>query len=231
MQLAVIAGTPGDENTEWCRVQMGKLYEQIGKNSDAKMQYTIAAENRMHYPYALAGLARTATEEKNYDKALALYMQADSLLPDHTFKEGQAELYELLGQPEKAEQIAKEILAYMKNLAVDNKKEIGQNEDHEMAHAYMGVVDFDRALEYALLEYSRRPDNIEVNETVAIVYYKRKEYEKALPFIKAALKTNSKKPELLYYAGLIYLKNGDKIKGQHYINEAVRNNPGLSDIK
>jgi tetratricopeptide (TPR) repeat protein len=229
MELAVVAGTPGDENTEWCRVQMGKLYEQIGKTKDAAMQYTIAAENRMYYPYALAGLARIATEEKNYDKALALYMQADSLLPDHTFKEGQADIYELMGQPDKAKLITKEILAYVKKLTVNNKNSVGQNEDHEMAHAYMGVGDLDLALKYALVEYNRRPDNIEVNETVAIVYYKRKEYAKALPYIERALKTNSKKPELLFYTGLIYVKTGNKIKGQQYLDETVRNNPGVSD--
>jgi len=227
MQLAVTAGTPGDENTEWCRVQMGKLYEQIGKSSEAKMQYTIATENRMFYPYALSGLAGIAAREKEYEKALGLYMQADSLLPDHTFKEGQAEVYELMGQKDKAKGIAEEILAYMKKLTADNKKEIGQNEDHEMAHAYMGIGDFDMALQFALLEYRRRPKNIEVNETVAIVYYKRNEFIKALPFIEVALTTNSKKPELLYYAGLIYSKIGDKIKGQQYLKKAVEHNPEL----
>ena len=49
----------------------------------------------------------------------------------------------------------------------------GQNEDHEMAHAYMGVDDYDKALEYAMEEYNRRPANIEVNETIAIVYYRK----------------------------------------------------------
>ena len=36
MKLAVDAGAQGDENTEWCRVQLGKLYEQEGKSKRLK---------------------------------------------------------------------------------------------------------------------------------------------------------------------------------------------------
>ena len=225
MTLAVDAGTPGDENTEWCRVQMAKLYKQIGKIKEAEMHYTIAAENREHYPYALAGLASIAIHEKKYSKALALYMKADSLIPDHTFKEGMAEVYNLMSEPGKARSIAEDILTYMKQFSGDNSKEMSQNEDHEMAHAYMGVGNYDKALEYALAEYKRRPANIEVNETVAIVYYKLDDYEKALAYLEKALKTNCKNPELLCYAGLIYAKAGKTKEAKFFIEGASKNNP------
>jgi tetratricopeptide (TPR) repeat protein len=226
MKLAVDAGSPGDENTEWCRVQLGKLCEKTGKVNEAKMHYTIASDNRKNYPYALAGLARIAAEEKNYSKALDLYMQADSLIPDHTFKEGLAEIYNLTGENERAKKVAEEILNYMKKFssAGGNKNE-GQNEDHEMAHAYMGVNNYDKALEYALKEYNRRSANIEVNETVAIVYYAKGEYANAVPFIETALKTNCKNPELRCHAGLIYAKAGNKIKAKMFLNEALKNDP------
>ncbi len=227
MKLAVDAGAVGDENTEWCRVQLGKLNEKLGKMAEAKMQYTIASNNRQNYPYALAGLARIATAEKDYGTALSLYFQADSLIPDHTFKEGIAEVYSLTGKSEKAAMIAREILDNMKKLSSNGKKDksAGQNEDHEMAHAYMGVGNFDKALEYALKEYNLRPANIEVNETVAIVYYKKGEYAKALPYIEAALKTNCKNPELLCHAGLIYAKTENKAKAKIFLQEALKNNP------
>lgn len=226
MKMAVDAGAAGDENTEWCRVQLGKLFEKTGKISDTKMHYTISADNRHNYPYALAGLARIATEEKDYTKALGLYMQADSLIPDHTFKEGIAEIYSLTGQDEKAKQVAEEILNYMKKFSTSRaNRNSGQNEDHEMAHAYMGVNNYEKALKYALLEYDRRPENIEVNETVAIVYYAKGEYAKALPYIETALKTNCKNPELLCHAGWIYAKSGDNTKAKTFLKEALKNNP------
>ncbi len=229
MKLAVDAGVTGDENTEWCRVQLGKLYEKLGKVRDAEMQYIIASNNRKNYPYALAGLARIGTAEKNYDSAINLYLQADSLIPDHTFKEGIIEVYNLTGQADKATTLAGEILDYMKQFSSDvkNNKNEGQNEDHEMAHAWMGVNNYEKALEYALAEYNRRPANIEVNETVAIVYYGKGEYAKALPYIETALKTNCQNPELLCHAGLIYMKTGDKVKGKQYLEQALKNNPTI----
>ncbi len=226
MKMAVDAGAPGDESTEWCRIQMAKLYEQLGKIKEAAMQYTIAVENRPGYAYAVAGLARIAVAKKEYEKALALYQQAAALLPDHTFKEGMAEVYTLAGQPAKAAAIAKEILQQMKKLSGNRNK--GQNEDHEMAHAWMGVNDYAKALEYALAEYKRRPANIEVNETVAIVYYRQQNYAKALPYIDSALKTNCKNPQLLCHAGLIYAKAGNKTKAKALLQEALKNKPMLS---
>lgn len=227
MKMAVDAGVPGDENTEWCRVQLGKLYEQTGKVKEAKMHYTIALNSRPGYPYALAGLAGLAAEEKNYEEALSLYQQADSSIPDHSFKEGIGEVYMLMGHPDKAKIIADEILVYMKKIS--GNENVGQNEDHEMAHAYMGIENYEKALEYALLEYKRRPANIEVNETVAIVYYGKGDYAKALPFINTALKTNCKKPELLCYAGLIYAKNGDKQKANTFLERGLNNNPVINN--
>jgi tetratricopeptide (TPR) repeat protein len=226
MKLAVDAGAPGDESTEWCRVQLGKLFEKTGKISEAKMHYAISVDNRHNYPYALAGLARIAAAEKDYAKSLGLYMQANSLIPDHTFKEGIAEIYNLTGQAEKAKKVAEEILNYMKNFSsAGENKNAGQNEDHEMAHAYMGVNNYEKALEYALEEYNRRPENIEVNETVAIVYYAKGEYAKALPYIETALKTNCKNPELFCHAGLIYAKSGDNTKAKMLLKEALKNDP------
>lgn len=227
MKMAVDAGAPGDENTEWCRVQLGKLYEKIGKMKDAEMHYTVAVTNRQNFPYALSGLASIAAWKKEYTKALALYQQADSLIPDHTFKEGIGAIYALTGQTEKAKQVAEEILNYMKQFSGNTDKKEGQNEDHEMAHAYMGVGNYDKALEYALLEQSRRPSNIEVNETVAVVYYNKGDFEKALPYLERALKTNCKNPELLCHAGLIYAKAGKAKEAQQFLHEALKNDPNI----
>jgi len=210
MQMAVDAGAPGDETTEWCRIQVGKLNEQLGKLKEAEMHYSIALSNRENYPYALAGLARVATENKDYTKALSLFKQADSIISDHTFKEGIKAIYELTGEKEKAEMLAKEILNHMKEISKTG------NEDHEMAHAYVGVKDFDKALEYAIKEYNSRPGNIEANETVAMVFIEKGDYKNAIPFIERALRTNNKNPELLAHAALVYEKTGNIEKAEMY---------------
>ena len=221
MKLAVDAGAPGDENTEWCRYQMANLYEKIGKIKEAEMNYAITLNNRENYPYGLIGMAGIAVSQKDYRKALSLYQQADTLISNHITKEGIAEVYNLTGETEKAKAMAAEILAHMKTISKAG------NEDLEMAHAYIGMEDYNTALEYAMKEYKRRPENIEVNETIAIIYYKQADYSNALKFIDAALKTNCKNPELLSYTGLIYFNSGKKSDGKKILQQAVKNNPAI----
>jgi tetratricopeptide (TPR) repeat protein len=228
MKLAVDAGVPGDENTEWCRVKLGHLYEQLGKPGDANFHYSIANENRQPYPYALAGMARMAAYNRDYKTALHLYLRADSLVSDHGFKEGIAEMHSMLGQEEMAGKIAQSILDYMKSFAGNSDTSSGQNEDHEMAHALMGVGNYRQALEYALKEYKRRPANIEVNETVALVYYQQGLYQQAIPYMEKAMSTGCRNPALLCHAGLLLVKSGNKEKGKQLIREALQNNPVIS---
>ncbi len=223
MKLAIDAGAPGDENTEWCRIQLAKLYEQTGNMREAKMQYMIADENRPQYAYAKAGLAGIALVEKDYIKALSLFKQAYALVPDHIFREGMIQVYQLTGKHDLAKSLAEEILLDFEKAARQAKG--GQNEDHEMAHAYMGTGNYEKALQFALLEYQRRPANIEMNETVARVYAAIGEYDKALPYIEAALKTNCRKPELRCLAGIVFFKTGDKIRAKSFLQETLKNKP------
>ena len=72
-----------------------------------------------------------------------------------------------------------------------------------MANIYLFTADYDNALKHAIMEYNRRPGNIEVNELVAWIYFKSGKTEKALPYLKEALKTNSKHPRLIERAKLI----------------------------
>jgi tetratricopeptide (TPR) repeat protein len=212
MKMALAAGAPGDEGTEWTRIQLGHLYENTGDLMSAKMHYTIALNERPGYAYALAGLARIAIASKDYATAISYYQKADAAVTDYTVKEELVEAYKLAGQKAAADAIANAVIENMTKDAQQgqNDENIGHYADRELAYAYLKTNNYDKALEHALLEYNRRPENIDVNETVAWVYYCKGEYAKALPFIKVALKTNSKNPTLLYRAGLIFEKTGKK---------------------
>ena len=220
MKMAVDAGLPGDEATEWARVHLGHLYEITGDMKSAEMHYLIALQRRPGYAYAIAGQGRIALAAKDYNKAIAYYLQADSLVIDHSFKEEIAEVYELAGQKSKADSIIKWLVNTMSKDAESGQQDesIGHYADKELAYVYLKDGNYDKALEHALAEYNRRPANIEVNETVAWVYYNRKEYDKALPYLREALKTKSKNPTLLCRAGLIYAKSGDKAKARLFLD-------------
>ncbi|RYD72801.1 MAG: tetratricopeptide repeat protein, partial [Sphingobacteriales bacterium] len=229
MKMAVDAGAPGDEGAEWARVQLGHLYENIGEMKYAEMHYTISLDQRPGYPYALAGMARIALAQKDYTKAISLFEQANAELEDKPFHEDLIETYRLAGNSQKADEMAKTAIEKMSKDAKASEKDenIGHYSDRELAYAYLNVKNYDKALEHAMLEYNRRPDNIDVNEAIAWVYYNKGEYDKALPYLKTALKTNSKNPTLLCRAGLIYDKTGDKPLAKTTITKALETNPNI----
>ena len=226
MKMAVETGGAGDEHTEWTRVQLGSLYEKTGDFNKADSLYNYSLALRPGYSYAIAGLARVAMSKNDYKKAIAYYEQSDSLINDNMMKEELAEAYRLDGQTKKAEETAKAVIADLSKDAQAgiNDENIGHYADKELAYAYLKVNNTDKALEHAMLEFNRRPENIDVNEAVAWVYYKKGEFEKALPYIKTALKTNSKNPILLSRAGLIYLKSGDKATAKTLLQQANTTN-------
>ncbi|RTL59279.1 MAG: tetratricopeptide repeat protein [Sphingobacteriales bacterium] len=231
MKMAVDAGAPGDESTEWARVQLGHLYEQAGDIANAEMNYTIAINNRPSYAYAMAGMARIAAAKKDFTKAVDLYKQASALVNDYSIKEELVELYIQQNEKEKAAVLNKEIIDRLSSDAAsaNNNDAIGHYADRELAYAYLNDNNIDKALEHALLEYNRRPGNIDVNEMLAWVYYKKGDYSKATEYMKVAMKTNSKNPVRLCRAGLIYAKANDKLMAKNYISEALKNNPNINE--
>lgn len=230
MKLAVGAGMQGEEGTEWARIQLGHLYENTGDLRSAEMHYMIALDERPDYPYALAGLAHVAAANHDYSKAISYYLKADSIVTDNVFKEELAEVYKLAGQNGKAETLVQSVIENMNKNAKPEfaNGNIGHYSDKELAYAYLKVNDYDNALTHALAEYNRRPNNIDVNETVAWVYYNQGRIEKALPYIKAALKTNCKNPTLLSHAGLIYAKAGNKALAKTYLEQSVASKAYIS---
>jgi tetratricopeptide (TPR) repeat protein len=230
MKLAVDAGIAGDEATAWTRVQLANLYEKTGDLRMAEMNYIIALSERPGYAYALSGLGRIAIAKKKYDDAIVLYKQADSSIQDYSLKEELCEVYLLKGQPDKAHAIARKIAREMSKAVTKEMEEdsIGHYSDRELAHAWLKVNEYDKALEHALAEFNRRPENIDVNETLAWVYYSRNEFSKALPHIKAAMKTNSKDPTLLCRAGLIFNKAGDAPMAKSLLRQVFAVDANLS---
>jgi tetratricopeptide (TPR) repeat protein len=229
MKMAVSAGIPGDETIEWTRVQLGKLYENAGDLGKAETLYKISLSYRPDYAYALAGLGHIAMGKGDYPNAISYYQKANSLIDDYSLREQLAKLYILSGEKRRANVYVDDIIDDMtKNASQSvNNENIGHYADNELAHVYLLKTEYDKALQHALAEYNRRPANIDVNETVAWVYYKRQEVKKALPYIEVALKTNSKNPVLLAHAGLIYSKAGSHERGARLLQEAIANNPNI----
>lgn len=228
MKMAVDAGFPGEESTEWARIQLARLYENAGDLKSAEMHYTIALNERPDYAHAVAGLGNIALANKEYKKAIALYQRADTLQQDYTFKEGLAEAYVLNGQGDKADATLDAVITDLKKASEGGEASMNHHADKELAYIYVIKKDYGKALNHALAEYNRRPQNIDVAETVAWVYYKKGEAQKGLPYLTTALKTGSKNPTLLCRAALIYAKTGQKAKAKNLLQEGLKTNANIA---
>lgn len=227
MKKAVEAGGPGDEHTEWTRTQLAGLYEKTGDYKTAEQVYSQSLSMRPTYAYAIAGLGRVAAAQKEYDKAIAYYKQADSLMNDNTIREELSDVYRSAGQTAKADEIIKQVISDLNNDSQASTKDqaLGHYSDRELAYDYLRLNNTDKSLEHALLEWNRRPANIDVNETLAWVYYSKGEFAKAVPYINTALKTGSKNPVLLSRAALIFYKNGNSDLAKTTLSKTSPTNP------
>ena len=112
--------------------------------------------------------------------------------------------------------------------SADKDNDIGHYSDKELAYIYLKINDKDNALDHAQIEYNRRPDNIDVEQTLAWVHYKRGEYKQAYDLITRATRTHSQNAVLLYEAGLIFEKNNKASDGKVLMSKALAIDPYLS---
>lgn len=228
-KLAVSSGYPGLEQSEWTRMILAHLYENKGQLDSAEIQYQLALAERPDYPFAIAGLGNIAKQKGNFKLAITNYEKAKAMIIEFSFADELTDLYVLNNETNKAKQSAKEVIDLLSPMTDidENKSGHGHYADKELAYAYLKIPDLENALKHALLEYERRPNNIDVCETVAWVKYKNGDYAEADKLINKALKTNCKNPALLCRAGLIKLKTNEKIKGKALIKQALETNPYL----
>lgn len=230
MDMAVKAGATGLEQTEWSRVALGHLYEVSGQLDQAQGYYQQALAMRPNYAYALAGLARVAAARHDYPAAINNLNLARATVKDYAFTDELVDVYRLNHQPAEAAKMAQESVEMLADAAkqANDNEQLGHYTDRELAYAYLKTNDLDKALEHAKIEYARRPDNIDVNETLGWVYYKRGDYKEAQQYMQVARRTHSQNPVLLCRAGLILTKIGQAAEGRILIEKAVKTAPYLN---
>lgn len=197
MDMAVKAGYPGQESTAWARLTLGNLYQTYGDWKKAEQQYQAILIERPDYPFALAALAKVEQHRKQYAQAETLLKKACDIIPEVGFYQDLAELYQKTGRQAEADALIPEIESMM---AEDMQK--GHNMSLEYAALYSELKpDYDKALRYALEEYQRRPDNIDVNRRLAMIYAAKNDRAKAKEHYEKARITGSKHPDLMAVKG------------------------------
>ncbi|CAA9225181.1 MAG: hypothetical protein AVDCRST_MAG95-730 [uncultured Adhaeribacter sp.] len=221
MKMAVSAGFPGLEQTVWTTVTLGNLYEKTGDLKNAALAYEQALAQYPKYAFALAGLGRLAVKNKKEQEAIKLFTEAAAVLPEFSFQEELVRLYQQKGEKKKANQMMQELLAGM-----EEDQEAGHIVDLELAAIHLELGhNPDGALAYALKEFKRRPDNIDVCKTLAHIYYKKQDYTQAAAYLQKATRTNSQDATLLCLSGLVNYRLGKHIPGGNLIRKSLTIDP------
>lgn len=235
MDMAVKSGLPGQEQTAWSRVTLAKLYESKGDLSSAEMHYSIALSNRPNYPFALAGLGRIEWKKGNLEIAEKKYLEAISFMPNAGFYEELALLSKQQGSKEQTKKYYQLTLKEMGGGHGHSHAHSGSHSHKDHGHSHevgleMGrlLLEFNSSMKKAKKnaehEKNLRPNNIEVNQLLAAVYYYEGNIDEAAKYIELANATQSKNSELMNLNGLILLKQGDK-SGKDLIKKSFEMNP------
>jgi tetratricopeptide (TPR) repeat protein len=227
MQMAVDAGMPGAESTEWARTKLADLYLNIGNIDSASILYRSSLVYRPDYPYAYMGMANVEKSRKNYDLALDYTKKAIQILSEAAFVTTLADIYELKGDAAKAKETRNDVVSLLEESSKDEPKDalVKHNVSREMATAYLNAGNLDKALQYAQKDLSMRPENIDANEQVAWIYYLKGDYANAKLHADKMLATKTQTPNTLYKAGAIYASAGGADLGNELMKNALAISP------
>jgi tetratricopeptide (TPR) repeat protein len=223
MKMAVAAGYPGMEQTEWARLTLGHLYQRYGMQDSAMIQYQTALAARPHYPFAISAIAEVYAARGETAMADSLNTVAMELIPEVGFYVSRASWEKDRGNLNTAKDMTKEIMTM---LAED--EEAGHKMNLELARVHLDLLDKpERALVYAIEEYTKRPDNIDVNKLLAEIYFLQNNLSKAEEHMEKALKTGTMDPEVKCLEGILLAKGNQLEEGSKLLKSVFVENPHL----
>jgi tetratricopeptide (TPR) repeat protein len=232
MKMAVEAGLPGSENTEWARTKVADLYLENGNIDSASILYRSSLVYRENYPFALIGMARVERARKNYDGAIQYAKNAIQVLGESSFVAYLADLYELKGDVAKARETRNDVVALLEQSRKEEAPDapVKHNVSRELATAYLNAGNLDKAMEYALADLKMRPDNIDANELMAWITYLKGDIANARQYADKMMATHTRNAGTLYKAGAIYAAAGDVPHGNELMQTAMTVNPNLDPM-
>ena len=221
MTMAAESGFPGYEETAWCQLTLGELYEQKGALKEAKAIYEGILQQRPNYPFAMAALANIAAKEGNQGLAESMLRDAIALIPEVGFYEDLAGLCLAQGRKEEANTLLRDIHAM---LADDEAA--GHVMNLEQARVWLELENNpEKALAYARKEYDQRPGNIEVNHLMGEILLAMGKAEEAEAHLDRARSTKVRHADLLCLHGLALAKTGNQEAGKNLIRQAFELDP------
>ena len=225
MAKAIKAGGPFSENTAWCRAQLGLMLWNDGAVLPAQQvlaEGLKASPNNLHL---LSAMGKVKTALRDYPAAIALYQKALAITPEHNALVALGDLYAVTGNKTEAEK------QYAKVEELHQKSHAASDTSHNFPMAQF-YADHDRNLVEAvrLAETRKNTKNVHEADTLAWCYYKTGDMDKAKEAITRALAHNTPDARILFHAGMIEAKRGNRISAKKYLDQALSLNPNFSPV-
>src|SRR5262249_2748754 len=203
MRAAVGAGGAG-EAVAWSRVQLGHLLLQRGDVAGAEREYRWAQAADPNNMAALAGLGRARLTDGDPEAAIPFYARAVERYPLPELVLTLGDLYEAVGRGEDAARQF-ELARTLQTLVAAQ----GGDVDLELALFEADRGDAAKAVELASGELARR-QSVHVYDALSWARYRAGDYAAAREASQQARKLGTRDGLMLFHAGVIELKLGDR---------------------
>ncbi len=104
MKQAINSGSPSNENTAWCAVELGHLYMKSGQIAEAEKAYAAALKIFPGYHPGYAGLGRAQAASGDLKAAIASFERAQASTPLPDYAAALHDLYLKSGNAKKAKE-------------------------------------------------------------------------------------------------------------------------------
>jgi tetratricopeptide (TPR) repeat protein len=223
MTAAVVEGSQTEipqENRAWLYFELGEFETQAGDAQAADAAYRSALKIHPGDYRALAGLARLRANHGRVDEAVTLYQRAIAVVPMPIFVAELGDLFERSGRHEEA----KKEFALVEYIGVlGHINQVLHNRDLALFYADHDLKPGE-ALELARKEFEVRHD-IYTWDALAWALYKNGKFAEADKASEEALKYGTRDAVLLFHAGMIADRLGQKDRARSELKAALAINP------
>ena len=194
---------------------LGQLYSRQQNDTEAEAAFKKALELDEGTVRAHLDLASLYARKKAYDQALTLYeallKRNPKLVPGYT---SAGMIYDAKGDRQKANEY------YQKALKIDPKFVPALN---NLAWNYAEYgSNLTTALTYARTAQEAEPNNPEVADTLGWIYFRTKDYIKAVDLLKESAEKIPDNPVVRYHLGMACYKKGDVPCAKEALQQALR---------
>ena len=208
------------ENMAWLYYELGEFFTQAGDAASADTAYLAALNTHPGDYRALAALGKLRANNGRYTEAILLYQKAIAVVPMPIFISELGDLYARSGSPAEAQK-QYQLVEYIGLLGHINQ--VLHNRDLALFYADHDLK-LSEALDLARKELEVRED-VYTWDALAWALYKNGKFAEASEASGKALKNKTRDALLLFHAGMIAERMGQREQARSELKQALAINP------